>query len=63
MKKLITLRSAVVMGAALAAGSVTGSAAEALGGHVGVGPVITGAVTLWFAEKLDRLIADEDNEG
>lgn len=63
MKKVITVRSAVIMGAALAAGSAAGSAAEALGQPVGVGPVITGAVTLWFAEKLDRLIADEDNEG
>jgi hypothetical protein len=63
MKKIITLRGAVIMGAAVAAGSAAGSAAEALV-HLGRAvPVITGAVTLWFAEKLDRLIGDDADAG
>ncbi|MFH8801710.1 hypothetical protein ACH4F6_19260 [Streptomyces sp. NPDC017936] len=63
MKKFVSLRSAVVMGAAVTAGSVAGGVVETLGGQAGVGPVVTAAVTLWFAEKLDRLIADEGGEG
>ncbi|EKX61874.1 hypothetical protein Sipo8835_09785 [Streptomyces ipomoeae] len=64
MGKIVTLRSAVIMGTAVAAGSVAGTVAETLGQLVGeplpgVGPVVTGAVSLWFAEKLDRLIADD----
>ncbi|MFF4397824.1 hypothetical protein [Streptomyces sp. NPDC001480] len=63
MRKIISLRSAVIMGAAVAAGSVAGSAAEAVV-HLGhAAPVVTGAVALWFAEKLDRLIGDDADAG
>lgn len=68
MGKIVTLRSAVVMGAAVMGGSAAGTVAEALGGLAaqpvpGLGAVITSAVSLWFAEKLDRLIADDRDAG
>ncbi|MGW7206927.1 hypothetical protein [Streptomyces sp. NPDC054837] len=63
MKKVITLRTAVIMGAAIAAGSAAGGAVEAMSDLAEAGPVVTGAVTLWFAEKLDRLIGGEGGEG
>ncbi|AWE49387.1 hypothetical protein ACWDRX_23830 [Streptomyces nigra] len=57
----ITLRSAVVLGAAGTAGSAAGSMVETLGQPVGAGPVVAGLVALWVAEKLDRLIAGEED--
>lgn len=65
MKKLITIRTTVILGAALAAGATAGTAAEAaLPAHVrtvpGVTQVLSSAVALWFAEKLDGVISDEE---
>ncbi|MFF8017638.1 hypothetical protein [Streptomyces sp. NPDC007929] len=62
MRKMITLRSAVIMGAAVAAGVATGGAVEAVAGIEEAGPVVTGAVALWFAEKLDRIIGEDGGE-
>jgi len=65
MKKTLSLRSAVIAGVSLAAGSTAGTTAETIStvtGHPlhGAGHVVVAAVTLWFAEKLDRVIDDED---
>jgi hypothetical protein len=63
MGKIVTLRSAVITGAAFVAGSAAGTVTETVGDQPGVGPVVTGAVALWFAEKLDRLIGGEEDAG
>ncbi|MBD9727351.1 hypothetical protein [Streptomyces caniscabiei] len=68
MGKIVSLRSAVVMGAAVVGGSAAGTVAETLGNLAtepvpGLGAVVTSAVSLWFAEKLDRLIADDSDAG
>ena len=65
MKKAVSLRSAVIIGSALAAGSSVGGVAEVLLALLrqpvpGAGHVAAAAATLWFAEKLDRVIDDED---
>lgn len=62
MRKIITLRSAVIMGVAVATGAVAGGAVEAVTEIGEAGPVVTGAVALWFAEKLDRIIGDDSGE-
>ncbi|MER5890564.1 hypothetical protein ABT160_42625 [Streptomyces sp. NPDC001941] len=68
MNKVVTLRSAVILGAAVMGGSAAGTAAEALV-HLthqplpGVVGVVTGGATLWFAERLDRMIGEQDSEG
>ncbi|HEY8983974.1 MAG TPA: hypothetical protein VIU15_30890, partial [Streptomyces sp.] len=58
MRKIVSLRSAVIMGVSVVAGSVVGGAVEALGQTGGVGGVVSGAVALWFAERLDRVVGD-----
>ncbi|MET8978692.1 hypothetical protein ABZX85_24040 [Streptomyces sp. NPDC004539] len=58
MRKIVSLRSAVIMGVSVVAGSVAGGAVEAWGQLGGVGNVVTGAVALWFAERLDRVVGD-----
>ncbi|MGW0873294.1 hypothetical protein ACWD3Z_22760 [Streptomyces sp. NPDC002740] len=62
MKKLVTVRGAVVMGVAVAAGSAAGGAVETWDQLAGAGPVVTGMVALWCAEKLDRLVGGEGGE-
>ena len=64
MTKLVTLRSAFILGASTVAGSMAGTVAEALAeGFAQPVPfdeqLVTAAVTLWFAERLDRFIAEE----
>jgi hypothetical protein len=66
MGKGISLRTAVIIGTAVSAGSAAGGTAEVLAQFADhplpfLGQVVTGAVTLWFAEKLDRVIADDSN--
>lgn len=66
MKKLMPLRSAVIVGAALAAGTTAGTTVAAVVPAVGqaahgAGSVVAGAVALWFAERLDHIIDDEDD--
>lgn len=63
----ISLRSAVITGVAVAGGSVAGTATHVLEQLASqplprVGALVTGAASLWFAEKLDRLIADDSQE-
>lgn len=61
--KMLTLRAAVILGVGLSAGSAVGTTADVLiqAPVHGVGHVVAAAATLWFVERLDRLIAD-DNE-
>jgi len=63
-RKPITLRTAVIVAAALGGGSTAGAIAEQLATglgyhHPGPGQLATAVVTLWIIEKLHRLIDDE----
>ncbi|MFI0980306.1 hypothetical protein ACH4SP_25285 [Streptomyces sp. NPDC021093] len=67
MGKSITLRTAVIVSTAVTAGSAAGSTAEGLVQFTDqplpfLGQIVTGVVTLWVVEKLDRVIA-KDREG
>ncbi|MET9420016.1 hypothetical protein ABZY06_04650 [Streptomyces sp. NPDC006540] len=67
MARKISLRHAVIMGVATGAGSAAGSVAEAgaelMGQPLpGIGPLVTGVFVLWCAEKLDRVIADDQEK-
>ncbi|MFF3285677.1 hypothetical protein [Streptomyces sp. NPDC003023] len=67
MARKITLRAAVIMAVSTAAGSVAGPVAEAGAELIGqplpgIGPLVTGAAVLWCAEKLDRVIADDQEQ-
>lgn len=62
-RKPLTLRSAVITGAALAVGSAAGTLAQAVAAHLdvdqpGIGQLITAITALWTIDKLNALIAD-----
>ena len=61
--KPLTVRTTLIMTAALAGGSATGTAAEALATGLdltipGVAHIVTAATALWIIDKLHALIDD-----
>ncbi|QUC59154.1 hypothetical protein IOD14_21575 [Streptomyces sp. A2-16] len=61
-RKPFTLRQAVLIGTALAAGSAAGQLAEAMPGEPhGFGHLAATATALWVLDKLHRLIDDRES--
>ncbi len=65
MNSGLTLRSAFILGCSGVAGSVSGTAADAIAEGLahpvpGLCQLVTAAGTLWFAGRLDRLIVNDE---
>jgi hypothetical protein len=64
-RKPLTTRTAMITAAALATGSMAGTAADAIAAHLGytgpgAGPALTAITTTWMLDKLNALIDDTE---